>query len=117
VYNILFNSGSAANAQFMNNLIVQEDESGIGYSAGTGIIFSHNLWSKSPPKKMLGKSSIVKDPLFTRLGSTYSPDWYILTSESPAIGKAMPLAEISLDFFGTVRDLHPEIGAIEFISP
>lgn len=115
-YNILFTRGSAINGRFINNIIIQDDKRPVGISSGSGITFSHNLWSKVPPSNMKGDGDIVGDPLFIKQGLPYSAEWFELMYSSPARNAALPLSEVTLDFLGNPRDTDPDIGAIEFIS-
>lgn len=115
-YNILFTRGTANNGRFINNIIIQDDKRSVGISSGTGMTFSHNLWSKAPPFNMKGDGDIVGDPLFLMQGLPYSAEWFELTVSSPARNAALPLSEVALDFWGIPRDSDPDIGAIEFIS-
>jgi len=40
------------------------------------------------------------------------PSWYQLTESSPAIGKALALPDVQTDYFGTVRNSSPDMGAM-----
>ena len=55
------------------------------------------------------------DPLLKRI-SLGTADWFKLHSASPAIGRAHPLVEVTVDFFGTPRDSAPDIGSHELFD-
>jgi hypothetical protein len=112
-----------SNTSITNNIILQEDTQAIGSfgSPTTGITFSNNLWSKSPPSSMTGTNSIVANPLITKSGS-FTPGnltgaYFKFSSSSPAINKAATLAAVTRDYFGTTRPSGsaPDIGAYEYI--
>jgi hypothetical protein len=66
--------------------------------AHSGATFSNNLTSS---------------PAFVG-GAAYDPASYALQATSSAIGKAVALVEVSMDFFGNARDANPDIGASEY---
>ena len=113
--NVYFLSGTATNQRFINNLVYQSNRISIVQIDTPGIIsFSNNLWSKTPPSSVSGPGDVIGDPKFTMTGSQYLPDWFKLTDLSPAINKGKVIAETNLDFYGTVRDAMPDIGALEY---
>ncbi len=112
-YNILFSMGTTTNARFENNIILQEDDVPIAIYSGTGIVFSNNLWSNTPPSNLAGFGDIIKDPLLTKTGILYSPEWFRPKNNSPAIEKAKFNSEIMVDYYGNIRGNLPNIGAIE----
>jgi hypothetical protein len=116
-YNIMFFKGKATNVRFENNIIIQDDDREIAYSAGSGILFSNNLWSKDPPQNVVGSGDIVGDPLLSKQGLPYSPEWFMPTNSSPARNMALFLPEVTIDYFGNLRKRIPDIGAIEIINP
>jgi len=116
-YNVIFYRGTASNARFINNVIVQQDQRQIAIASGGGVVFSHNLWSSRPPANVSGEGDIIGDPLLQMEGLPYLPDWVMLTASSPARNAALPLSEVTVDFWGQPRDGQPDLGAIEFVSP
>jgi hypothetical protein len=60
---------------------------------------------------------VIGDPKLAKTGSPYLPNWFRLTSLSPAINKALSLPEVLVDYFNTLRGSPPDIGAIEFTAP
>lgn len=113
-YNIIFFSGKAENSRFEDNIIVQEDNRSLIFNGGSGVLFTHNLWSKIPPSTVAGTGDVIGDPLFSKQGAPYSAEWFGLTRNSPARNKAMSLFEVPFDFCGKLRDEVPDLGAIEF---
>ncbi len=113
--NIQFVSGRAANQRFINNLVYQNNGIAIAEVDAPGIIaFSHNLWSKTPPSSAAGSGDVIGDPKMVMTSSPYLANWYKLSDLSPAINKGNAIAETNLDYFGTVRDSLPDIGALEY---
>ena len=115
--NVQFISGTAPNQRFVNNLVYQSDAIAILQIDQPGIIsFSNNLWSKAPPADFLasGPGDVVGDPKLSMLGSPYSPDWFKLTDQSPAIDRGKGIPETNVDFLGAYRGALPDIGAWEF---
>ncbi len=86
--------------------------------ANPGIIFSNNLWSKTPPVTVSGPGDIIADPLLSRAGATGSgqltANWFTIAATSPARDKACSLVDVPRDYFGVARELLPDIGAVEF---
>jgi hypothetical protein len=119
--NVLFYSGAAgANARFIDNLILQEDGIAIASIEGSGVLFSNNLWSKTPPAKASGAGDVIGNPLLAKAGPTgpglLSPEWFKLLASSPARDRALPIAEVIEDFFKNARGDSPDIGAHEYIE-
>jgi hypothetical protein len=115
--NVKFQSGSAANQRFINNLVYQSDNLPIVQNDSPGVMaFSHNLWSKTPPSAagVSGAGDVLGDPKLSMQAAPYSPAWFQLTAASPAIDKAQPIPETGLDFYGALRGGLPDIGALEF---
>jgi Right handed beta helix region len=111
-----------SNTKITNNIVVQDDSRAIGSlgDRSAGITFSNNLWSKSPPSSMMGRNSLVGDPLITKTGyltpGNLTGDYFEFLSSSPAINKAATLAAVTVDYFGTSRPQGsaPDIGAFEY---
>ena len=115
--NVKFQSGSAANQRFVNNLVYQSDGITIVQNDSPGSMsFAHNLWSKAPPSKSgaSGAGDVIGDPQLSMLGSPYSPGWFHLTASSPAINKGQLIPETNVDFHGAGRGALPDIGALEY---
>jgi hypothetical protein len=115
--NVLLNPGTCTNCRFINNIVIQNDDRQIISVEGTGFILSNNLWSKTPPHEASGPGDIIGDPRFAQIGDPYSPEWFKLTSISPAIGSGLTLPEVTGDYFNKIRSAPPDIGAIEFLIP
>jgi hypothetical protein len=101
------------NTAIRNNLIVQDGSLPIAVVTGSGLTFSNNLWSKSPPSSGASSTDVVADPQLTKSGSASQPtgDYFKLLPTSPAIGKAVSLSKVVDDFFGDPRPAKPDIGA------
>jgi hypothetical protein len=87
----------------------------------TGLVFSNNYWKTTPPSNGAGPGDIIGNPLLAKTGpvtaGALTTDYFKLLPISPAINKAMILAEVTEDFFRTVRDTLPDIGAHEYPFP
>ncbi len=103
------------NIRFENN-IVQQDGSLplIVITDDPEVIFSHNLWSKTPPTDASGSGDVIGDPKLAKTGEPYAVEWFELTGLSPAIDKALSIPEVMVDYYGNLRGSSPDIGAIEY---
>jgi hypothetical protein len=116
--NIDISDGPKENVRILNNIIIQSDGQqieDIKMSTG-GIMLANNLWSKAPHAAVLGSGSIIGNAKLANPGQPYNPASYMLTSESPAINKALPLTEVADDFFLNAREVSPDIGALEYVT-
>jgi len=79
------------------------------------VSFSNNLWSKSLPSdsKASSPTDIVGDPKLAHIGDPFSATWFMLTTSSPAIDKSLSLPQVTVDYFGQIRGINPDIGADE----
>jgi hypothetical protein len=115
--NILIFSGSGSNSRFMNNIVLQEDDVPIGINGASGITFSSNNWSSTPPENCQGPGDIIGNPKLAKLGLTGSglltPEWFKILADSPSRDRAKVLPEVKGDFFNTLRGSDPDIGAHE----
>jgi hypothetical protein len=114
--NIRINSEIHDNTRIQNNIVVQDDtQELINFATPRdGVIFGHNLWSKLPPAYAVARGDVVGDPLLMRINLA-TADWFKLQPASPAIGRALKLAEVIVDFFGTLRNVAPDIGGVEYV--
>lgn len=82
------------------------------------LIFSHNLWSSSPPSGLVGVGDVVGDPHLAKTGGTgageLSAEYFKLRENSPAIDRGVIIVSVSSDFFGNLRINTPDMGAHEF---
>jgi hypothetical protein len=84
----------------------------------TGITFSNNLWSSSPPSALTGTAGVTGNPQLALTGSAspgaLTADFFRLLPASPAINKGVSLPGYSdYDFFSTARVGTPDIGGHE----
>jgi len=116
---IIVDGISFYNVFFVNNIIQQVDELPIILlpTDHPGLTFANNLWSKLPPNSAKGEGDLIGNPVFAETGNPYTPEWFVLTSLSPAIDKAQSLPEVIMDYFGNIREAPPDIGANEYFSP
>jgi hypothetical protein len=113
---VTIGSGNHQNVRFENNLVQQDgDLPVIATISQSGITYSHNLWSKTPYSAASGPGDTIGNPLLAHTGDPYTPDWFKLTSISPAIDKGMSLVEVVVDYFGYTRVMPLDMGAIEYI--
>ena len=117
----LWGSGSYSNAVFQNNIIHQDGALTIALWAAPGLRHSRNLWSKLPRSAALASDDIVTDPGLAKTGpilpGQLAADWFKLLPTSPAIDKGTPVPAVNEDFFRTLRDTLPDIGAHEYVFP
>ena len=112
---VIISSGTHENVRFINNLVQQDgDLPVIATLNQPGVVYSHNLWSKPPSSAASGPGDVIQDPMLSRTGVPYEPDWFRLTGLSPAIDMAQLLPEIVDDYFGITRGSLPDMGAIEY---
>jgi len=115
---VYFFAGTASNARFVNNIVVQDDSESvvmISHLETIGITFSHNCWSRLPIAGSRGTGDVIGNPLLLKTGSTLpgelSPGWFRIQAGSPARDKAIVLSQVTEDFARTPRGSAPEIGA------
>lgn len=84
----------------------------------SGLTFSRNLWSTTPPENAINAGDVVGDPRISRTGATgaglLSSGYFKLASNSPAIGKGTSLPQVPTDYFGVTRKTTPDIGGHEY---
>ena len=103
------------NTIFENNIVVQENNlPTIMVSASPGLLFSNNLWSKTPVAAAQGPGDIIGDPMLAKTNTFADPLWFQLLSDSPAIDHAVVLAEVIDDYWQNLRGASPDMGAIEY---
>ncbi|MGZ5018068.1 MAG: right-handed parallel beta-helix repeat-containing protein [Methylobacter sp.] len=105
------------NSQIRNNIILGNSSH---IATNSGITFSHNNWSTTPPSAAAVSTNIVKDPQIARTGSvtpgSLTPDYFKVLGSSPAINVAMPLSLVVDDHFKASRGSAPDIGGHEYGS-
>ncbi len=112
--------GTHSNTVVYNNIVVQDGPDPIAAvpSGMTGVTFDYNLWAVAPVTAARGPHDVIGNPLLTRTGSLtpgqLTGDWFRLQAGSPAIDRALPLAQVTDDYFGTARGALPDIGGVEY---
>jgi parallel beta-helix repeat protein len=104
------------NVRFVNNLVQQDGDLPIILlpNSHEGLTLSNNLWSKNPRQSATGPGDIIANPQLAQTGAPSSPKWFKLTGISPAIGGALFITEVTIDYFGLPREAPPDMGANEF---
>ena len=116
---VQINSGPHQNVRFENNIIQQDGSLPIALvPSSSGLTFSNNLWSKSPPSTAASASDIIAAPRLAQTGSVQAgvltAEWFRLLADSPAIDRAKLSAEVQDDYFGVPRGAKPDIGGAEY---
>jgi hypothetical protein len=89
----------------------------------TGLSFSNNCWSKTPPAGVSGGATdvITNNPHLWRTGSVspglLTSNYFRLLANSPCINKGAVLAAVTNDYFLTLRGSPPDIGGYEYVAP
>ena len=103
------------NSQIRNNIIVGNRSS---IASASGLTFSNNNWSVTPPTAAKSSTDKIADPLVVRMGATtpgaLTGAYFKVSSGSPAINSALKLASVTSDFFQVARGATPTIGGYEF---
>lgn len=115
---VYFHAGTATNARFVNNIVIQEDPETsvmICHLEASGISFSNNNWARTPVSGARGAGDVIGDPRILRTGSmeagALSPGWFRIADDSPARDKAVVLSQVTEDFARAARGSIPDIGA------
>lgn len=114
------NTGNAAsdvvniNSKIVNNIIVNPTSS---VPDTTGIYIANNIWTATDPT-ILALNNIPGDPKIARTGpvagGTLTPNYFKVLAGSAAINAAAVQAEVTRDFFATIRGSAPDIGGYEY---
>ena len=112
---VIIASGTHQGVEFRNNLVQQDGTLPVIITyKSSGLVFSNNLWSKVPTSAASGSGDVIGDAKLAKAGSPYQSEWYVLTSGSPAIDKAISIAGLLDDYFRNSRGNPPDIGANEY---
>jgi hypothetical protein len=114
---VKINQGNHMNSRFINNIIEQDNSLPLIdiIETNPGLLFSNNLWSKTPDPYASGSGDVIGDPrLAGTPGFSFAPEAFMLTYLSPAINKALSRSEVTNDFFKNYREALPDIGAHEY---
>ncbi len=100
-------TGPINTASFIeNNIVYRNDGEVLGNPApSTGITFSHNLWSPSPPWNASGNGDIIADPKLSLAGAVESgqvtQNYFLISSNSPAISKGIAINAVTDNYLVT----------------
>ncbi|MDD4991833.1 MAG: T9SS type A sorting domain-containing protein [Paludibacter sp.] len=114
------NSVVNTNSQIRNNIILG---SGSSIPSNTGITFSNNNWSVTPPTTAASTSNVIGDPKISRTGTTtpgsLTSEYFKLQGTSPSINKGITIATVTTDYFNMSRPQGSayDIGGHEYIAP
>jgi parallel beta-helix repeat protein len=116
----IFVTGSTTNGVSVinkNSTIVNNIVNGtVTAPSATGLTFTTNSWSTSPPAAARGAGDVIGNPQLAETGSTsagaLAATYFKLLSSSPAIGKGMVLSAVKVDFNDTTRPAPPNIGGV-----
>jgi hypothetical protein len=109
--------GSHQNVIFKNNIIQQDgDLPLIIINLNPIVSYSNNLWSKTPPTEASGSGDVIGDPQLAHIGDPFSPEWFRLTSLSPAIDGAVSFPEVIVDYFGNRRLPLPSLFSLVYLA-
>ncbi|MGZ8907518.1 MAG: right-handed parallel beta-helix repeat-containing protein, partial [Methylobacter sp.] len=104
-----------SNSQIRNNIILGNNSR---VATKSGITFSHNNWSTTPPSAAAASTNIVRDPQVSRTGATtpgaLTPGYFKVLGSSPSINAAMSLSLVANDYFKASRGSAPDIGGHEY---
>ncbi|MBL7064963.1 MAG: right-handed parallel beta-helix repeat-containing protein [Anaerolineae bacterium] len=112
-------SGSHENSRIYNNIFLETGTVAI-VPNDPDLDFSHNLWAKAPSAAASSPHDVITDPRLAQSGSTdpglLNPDWFRLSSDSPAIDAGLTSSEVPDDFDGVPRPQGAgyDIGAYEY---
>ncbi len=115
---VIIAAGPHQNVNFRNNIILQEGSlPAMNVAKNSELHFSNNLWSKVPPSAAVGPGDVVGDPQLARSGSQYTPQWFMLSSHSPAFDQATSIPGAGVDYFRNLRGAFFDMGANEWSAP
>lgn len=114
--------GTHTNVRYINNIAQQDDGLSVALVPSiSGLTFSNNLWSKTPPSIVTGSGDVIANPLLAKTGSItpglLTADYFKFQSTSPAINRAKALVEVTVDYFNSSRGTTPDIGGYEYAGP
>ncbi len=99
------------NTSIVNNII---SGGKVFVPSALGLTFSSNLWLTTPPATAQGTQIVIGDPKLAATGQTgagqLSAGYFKLLSSSKAIGKGIPLSQVTTNFFGVPVTNPPNIG-------
>jgi parallel beta-helix repeat protein len=89
--------------KIQNNIVYRNDGGDVALIPNpTGLTFSSNLWSKTPPTTAKGTGDVIGNPQLALTGPTapgaLTKGYFAISSGSPAIGKGTPISHINEDY-------------------
>jgi parallel beta-helix repeat protein len=107
------------NTRIVNNIILQSSGTMANVDTAAGLIFEHNLWSRTPSTNVRGVGDIYADPQLVnpnhiRIAGLVKSSWYKLSASSPAINTGITLTDINMDYWNNPRYSPVDVGAHEY---
>jgi chitodextrinase len=103
------------NSTFINNIVEQDNSFLIAVIINTtGLTIDHNIWSNNTGFSSTGTNALITDPLLTKNGSPFDPNYYKLQSGSPARDSGAAATGVTVDFFRIDRSGTTDRGASEY---
>ena len=92
-------------SRFENNIIYRNDGGPVAWTSTsyTGLLFSNNLWSATPPPAARGAGDIIANPQLAQTGDTVdqgqlTQSYFATLPNSPEIGKGLAVNGITSNF-------------------
>jgi parallel beta-helix repeat protein len=119
--NVIFATGgnnTVGNVVNQNSTIFNNIVSGtVSAPSASGLTFSNNAWTTSPPAATRGVGDIIGNPQLAEAGSTaagqLTAGYFQLLATSPAFGKGRVLSQVAIDFNNAIRPTPPAMGALD----
>ena len=113
------NGADHVNSRIANNLVLETSGTLGSIESSIGLTFDHNLWSLTPAAAVSSPTDVIGAPLLLDPSHVRSPGqvaaaWYQLAGTSPARGRGISLPGVPDDFFGSLRNDPPDIGAHQY---
>lgn len=103
----------------LHNNILYAGQNGRALSLGDpgAWTISHNNWPNGIPSQAGEPNSIAADPLFIAPQNQFFTEGFQIQEGSPVLGQALPIPEMTTDFWGNQRADNPTIGFAEHAVP
>ncbi|UKS26894.1 right-handed parallel beta-helix repeat-containing protein [Paenibacillus sp. HWE-109] len=104
------------NTRIENNIFKSSQGTLQNVDQNSQLLFSNNCWSGVVTGVASNVNDVIGDPMLA--GGTFGRDYFKLRNSSPCIGKGKNnLADVSDDFFKTLRSNPPSMGGHEYQEP